>query len=177
MATAVSSTRSTAISSPPCPVVTTTGTPGALLPGAVAAVRTALARPDASDPAIRTAGVAPFEMTVEGAGAFPTARRPKTLWVGVGDGRQELVALHDALEPPLLDLGCYRREDRQYTPHLTLGRVKGDAGGDRLSVALARQAGWRGGAVGVREVLVMSSELRKEGPTYTVVGRGKLAGS
>src|SRR4051812_23168447 len=68
------------------------------------------------------AGLPPFEMTVEGAGCFPSARRPKTLWVGVGDGRQELVALHDALEPPLLDLGCYRREERHYTPHLTLGR-------------------------------------------------------
>src|SRR6478672_4108503 len=59
----------------------------------------------------------PFEISVEGAGCFPSARRPKTLWVGIGAGTQELVALHDALEPPLLDLGCYRREERQYTPH------------------------------------------------------------
>jgi 2'-5' RNA ligase len=122
------------------------------------------------------AGLAPFEMTIEGAGAFPNARRPKTLWVGVGDGRQEVVALHDALEPPLLDLGCYRREERQYTPHLTVGRVKGDAGADQLAAALARRADWRGGQVRVREVLVMSSELRSEGPTYTVLGRGKLGG-
>jgi 2'-5' RNA ligase len=120
------------------------------------------------------AGLAPFEMIVEGAGAFPNARRPKTLWVGVGDGRQEVVALHDALERPLLDLGCYRREERQYTPHLTLGRVKGDAGADQLAAALARRTDWRGGQVRVREVLVMSSELRADGPTYTVLGRGKL---
>jgi 2'-5' RNA ligase len=124
------------------------------------------------------AGRAPFEMSVEGAGAFPSARRPKTLWVGVGEGTQELVKLHDALEPPLLDLGCYRREERRYTPHLTLGRVRGD-GDDRLAVALARQSGWQGGVVKVREVLVMSSDfgLRPEGPTYTVLGRGKLGAS
>jgi RNA 2',3'-cyclic 3'-phosphodiesterase len=122
------------------------------------------------------AGLAPFEMSVAGAGCFPNARRPKTLWVGIGDGLQELVALHDALEPPLLDLGCYRREDRQYTPHLTLGRVKGDAGAAELTTALARRTDWQGGQVRVREVLVMSSELRSEGPTYTVLGRGKLGG-
>ena len=124
------------------------------------------------------AGLAPFEMSVEGAGAFPNARRPKTLWVGVGEGLEELVTLHDALEPPLLDLGCYRREERQYTPHLTLGRVKGEAGTDQLATALARRTDWQGGRVRVREVLVMSSDfsVRPEGPTYTVLGRGKLGG-
>jgi 2'-5' RNA ligase len=120
---------------------------------------------------------APFEMGVERAGCFPNPRRPKTLWVGIGDGLQELVALHDALEPPLLDLGCYRREERHYTPHITLGRVKGDNGAEQLATALARRSDWQGGRVGVREVLVMSSELRPEGPTYTVLGRGKLGGS
>ena len=121
-----------------------------------------------------TAERAPFEMSVERAGCFPNPRRPRTLWVGVGDGLQELVALHDALEQPLLDLGCYRREERQYTPHLTLGRVKGDSGADQLASALARRADWQGGRVRVGEVLVMSSELRPEGPTYTILGRGKL---
>ncbi len=118
----------------------------------------------------------PFEMSVAGAGCFPSPRRPRTLWVGIGEGLQELVALHDALEPPLLDLGCYRREVRQYTPHITLGRVKGEAGADQLATALARRADWQGGQVRVREVLVMSSELRSEGPAYTVLGRGKLGG-
>ncbi len=124
-----------------------------------------------------TADLAPFEMSVEGVGCFPSPRRPKTLWVGVGAGRQELVGLHDALEPPLLDLGCYRREERQYTPHITLGRVKGPTGTEQLATALARRADWRGGQVRVREILVMSSELRPEGPTYTVLGRGKLGGT
>src|SRR5437867_1335144 len=68
-------------------------------------------------------GHGPFALSIEGSGAFPNNRRPKTLWVGVGQGVQELTALHDALEPPLKELGCYRREDLPYSPHLTLGRV------------------------------------------------------
>ncbi len=118
----------------------------------------------------------PFEMCLEGAGCFPSPRRPRTLWIGVGDGTQELVALHDALEVPLLDLGCYRREERRYTPHLTLGRVKGEVGADQLATALARRADWQGGRVRVREVFVMSSDfgMHSGPPTYTVMGRGKL---
>lgn len=119
---------------------------------------------------------APFSMSLEGAGAFPTPRRPKTLWVGVGAGLQEMVALHDDLEGPLLDLGCYRREERRYSPHLTLGRVKGDRPDDALATALARQGGWKGGKFPVREVLVLSSQLRPEGPEYTVLSRARLSG-
>ena len=67
-----------------------------------------------------------FDLSVETVGCFPNPRRPRVVWAGVGMGGPELVALHDALEPPLLELGCYRREERQYTPHITLGRVKSD---------------------------------------------------
>ncbi len=122
------------------------------------------------------ASIEPFEMSIESAGCFPNPRRPKTLWVGVGQGLQEMVALHDALEPPLLDLGCYRREERQFTPHLTLGRVKSDRPLDDLAAALARQAGWKGGRMLVREALVLSSVLRPVGPEYSVLSRARLGG-
>ncbi|HJT78661.1 MAG TPA: RNA 2',3'-cyclic phosphodiesterase [Gemmataceae bacterium] len=120
------------------------------------------------------APLAPFRMSVQGAGCFPNPRRPRTLWVGVGEGAQALVALHDALEPPLLELGCYRREERSYTPHITLGRVRSDRPNSDLAAALAKYAGWQSGAMPVREVLVMSSELTPKGPVYTVMSRGRL---
>ena len=106
---------------------------------------------------------------------FPNARRPRVLWAGVGEGTPEVCAIHDALEPPLLDLGCYRKEDRHYTPHITLGRVKSDRPTDKLALALAKQAVWKGGQVPVQEVLVMSSELTSQGPMYTVMSRARLA--
>src|SRR5205823_14681556 len=95
------------------------------------------------------AGIDCFTLTVESVGCFPNPRRPRTVWAGVGAGTQELCALHDALEPPLLALGCYRREERAYTPHITLGRVKSDHPTDKLAVALAKQTGWRGGTIEV----------------------------
>src|SRR5207245_1282724 len=73
-----------------------------------------------------------FDMSVEKVGCFPNPRRPRIIWIGVGQGAQELCALHDALEPPLLQLRCYRREERQYRPHITLGRVRTDRPPDKL---------------------------------------------
>jgi 2'-5' RNA ligase len=116
----------------------------------------------------------PFAMSIETAGCFPNPRRPRVLWVGVGEGAQDVCALHDSLETPLLDLGCYRREDRKYTPHVTLGRVKSDRPADKLAVALAKNAAWKGGDSTVHEVHVMSSQLGSKGPVYTVLSRAKL---
>jgi len=117
---------------------------------------------------------ASFRLSIEGVGCFPNPRRPRIVWIGVGEGTQELCALHDDLERPLLDLGCYRREERKYTPHITLGRVKSDRPTDKLGPALMKRAGWQGGQIAVSEVLVMSSELTPQGPIYTVLSRAKL---
>lgn len=116
-----------------------------------------------------------FTLTLAGISGFPNPRRPRVIFAGIESGAAELRALHDTLEPPLLELGCYRREDRPYTPHVTLGRVRSEGGGDQLALAMARYSGWQGGTTDVHEVLVMSSELTRDGPTYTVLSRGKLA--
>jgi 2'-5' RNA ligase len=115
----------------------------------------------------------PFPLSIEGVGCFPNPRRPRIVWVGVGEGTQPLVFLHDALEIPLQELG-YRREERRYTPHLTLGRVKGERDTQGLAQTLARRVDWKGGETVAREVLVMSSELRPAGPSYTVLSRCRL---
>jgi 2'-5' RNA ligase len=72
-----------------------------------------------------------------------------------------------------LDLG-FRREERKYSPHITLGRVKSDRPTESLASALTQQAGWEGGEIQVEELLVMSSKLTPQGPEYTVLSRGKL---
>jgi RNA 2',3'-cyclic 3'-phosphodiesterase len=116
----------------------------------------------------------PFTLTLAGVGCFPNLRRPRVLWVGVGEGREAVCAMHAALESPLLELGCYRREARPFTPHLTLGRVNSEAGNDALVEALRENAAWHGGETTIHEILVMSSELLRTGPLYTVLGRARL---
>jgi RNA 2',3'-cyclic 3'-phosphodiesterase len=117
-----------------------------------------------------------FPLRVSGVGAFPNTRRPKVVWGGVTDGAEPLRRLYTALEAKLLDLGVYRKEERDYTPHLTLGRVKNEADGFALAPELTKLLAWDGGRAMVNEVLVFSSELRRDGPEHTVLGRAELTG-
>jgi 2'-5' RNA ligase len=120
---------------------------------------------------------AAFSFSVETVGCFPNIHRPRVVWVGVGEGAAEVSALHDALESPLMELGCYRREERHFTPHITLGRVKAERTGAEITAALAKVAKWRAGEVQATEFHVLSSELTSKGPTYSVLSRVPLSGA
>ncbi len=122
----------------------------------------------------QTKGFPAFTLEIGGLGAFPTPRRPKILWTGVKEGADELKRLHQVLEQPLLELGCYRREDRAYSPHLTLGRLTEED--EAWGPIIAKHADWDGGSVQIDKILVMSSELRRSGPVYTVVANACLDG-
>lgn len=114
-----------------------------------------------------------FSLRVESVGCFPTPRRPRILWVGVGEGGESLIAVHDQLEIPLQELG-YRREERRYKPHVTLGRVQSEGPTDALAAEIARRSTWKAGETAVTQVLVMGSELKPSGPVYTVLSRAKF---
>ncbi len=114
--------------------------------------------------------------TVQGVGGFPNLRRPRVLWIGVERGREELITLHDALESPLLELGCYRREERLFTPHVTLGRLKSDPTEEALAAITGKYQAFRAGEASIKELLVMSSELMASGPNYTIMSRAKFSG-
>ena len=122
------------------------------------------------------AGEPPIPLRVSGLGAFPNTRRPRTLWTGVGGGADGLIRLHGALEDRFLNLGIYRREERPFTPHLTLGRIQDEAAGTKLAAALPRHRDWDGGQTLVEEIVVFASDLGRDGPRYTPLGRGELGG-
>ena len=70
--------------------------------------------------------------TVGELGCFPNPRRPRVVWVGVQEPTGRLAALQDAIEEVMAPLG-YPPEGRGFTPHLTLGRVRGGARRDEVS--------------------------------------------
>ena len=118
--------------------------------------------------------LAPFEFQLRGAGAFPNANRPRTVWLGVGEGCEQLVALNERIEPPLEKLG-FRREARRYQPHLTIGRVRrGGPALVELGKLIGENADLQVGRTTVAEVIVFSSELDRSGPTYEALARAPL---
>lgn len=121
------------------------------------------------------ADVPPFEIEVHGAGAFPSAARPRTIWLGVNQGQQEMVELHDRVERALSGMG-FRREQRRFRPHLTIGRVRGAQALGELGELVSQHADFSGGISSVDELVVMSSELEREGPVYEPLAIAPLNG-
>ena len=119
----------------------------------------------------------PFEIVAAGAGAFPSLSHLQTLWLGVGDGAEQMELLFQAVERLLEPLG-FAREHRRFAPHLTLGRVRGGspAGFKELGDLIRKQADFDAGAMNVSSVTVFSSVLRADGPTYNVLSRVEFSG-
>jgi 2'-5' RNA ligase len=120
--------------------------------------------------------LAPFDVEARGAGAFPDVLRPRTVWIGVGTGSEQMIELHDAIEYELAPLG-YRPENRRFRPHLTIGRVRNSPTGiDELGRLIEQHADFASGLSTVYEVMIVSSELGPDGPTYEVLGHADLKG-
>ena len=105
---------------------------------------------------------APFDVGLTGLGAFPSARRARILWAGVGAGAERLCSLATDVDAAFAPLG-FEREGRPYVPHLTLGRVRGRPASfelSRASVNLSFRA-W--------SAELVESTLTEEGAVYRTV--------
>ena len=71
-----------------------------------------------------------IDITVKGLGWFPNARRPRVFWAGI-EGGEPLRALAHATEHAVAGLGV-PSEERDYSPHLTLARIREAVPLDRL---------------------------------------------
>ncbi len=117
-----------------------------------------------------------FEISVGGIGAFPNSQRPRVIWVGI-EAPPDLTTLQANLENRLARLG-YSREERPFSPHLTLGRVSRSASsGDVRQIGEAVQACRVGflGAACVQEIHLYKSDLKPGGSVYTCLFSANLA--
>jgi RNA 2',3'-cyclic 3'-phosphodiesterase len=76
-----------------------------------------------------------IEIAVKGLGWFPNAHRPRVFWAGI-EGGEPLRDLARATEQALAGLGV-PVEEREYSPHLTLARIRETVALDSLHKALA----------------------------------------
>jgi RNA 2',3'-cyclic 3'-phosphodiesterase len=118
----------------------------------------------------------PFEITCRGAGAFPSTANPRTLWIGVQDGAEELKQLQAAIDEALKKELGFAKEQRGFHPHLTIGRLKRDVAGgrDQLASLLAEHAQFDADLAVVDEVVTFASFLGRGGPTHDALDHAEL---
>ena len=115
--------------------------------------------------------VQPFTMEFGALGAFPPKGAPRVIWIAVADGRDDVVRVESAITDRLLDLGI-PKENRPYSPHLTLARVREPAGLRAAALFAGLSAGL--GPAPVDAITLFESKLSPKGPAYTVLQRTRL---
>ena len=120
----------------------------------------------------------PIELAFRGYGFFPTPKSARVFWIGIQSG-PELATLAQAVDDATAKLDILK-ENRAFSPHLTLARRTGGSGAprwsksdapnqafERLSGKLADMSVLDFGTMTAREFFLYQSQLSREGARYT----------
>lgn len=107
----------------------------------------------------------PFYIKIVGVGCFPSEKHPKVLWLGLKN-TEVLGSISKEIDALVTGYG-FPPEDRPYSPHLTIGRVRSQKGNAEMLRRFAefREADF--GELEVRSIHIMKSELKPAGAKYT----------
>jgi RNA 2',3'-cyclic 3'-phosphodiesterase len=135
--------------------------------------------------ALTTIKASAAEIHFRGYGFFPTANSARVFWVGM-DAGPELGALARAIDEKTAALGI-PKEERAFSPHLTLARAGGGSGSPRrikgdnrnrvfqsLQQKLAARPAPEFGTMTAREFFLYQSQLSPKGSKYTKLERFDL---
>jgi RNA 2',3'-cyclic 3'-phosphodiesterase len=110
----------------------------------------------------------PFEIRAGGLGAYPNKFHPRVIWVGI-DAPPSLTEIQRGIDRETERLG-YQCEDRDFSAHLTLGRVSQHAGPQevkQIAELLAQTTIGDLGTVQVKSLRLFRSDLQPGGAVYT----------
>lgn len=108
----------------------------------------------------------PFKMSIRKIGVFPNEKYVRVLWLGMED-IDPFVDLQKKLDNNFKKLGF--KKERSYTPHLTIGRVKGSRNKEELLDMLQKMSEVEIGQMDIDKIVLKKSELTPAGPIYTII--------
>lgn len=120
----------------------------------------------------RLNGFGSFSVIYKGLGCFPDMKHPRVIWIGCEDPSGKLFELQKIVEEKMNELG-FEKEDKEYHPHITLGRVKNPKNISGL-IKKMESINFETRTGEVAEVLIMKSDLKPTGSVYTVLRKIKL---
>ena len=111
---------------------------------------------------------ASFTAEVKGAGAFPNLNHMNVIWVGVNEGWSQVEQIYEQVEKLLSGLG-FRRENRPFSPHITIARVRSSRKRDEIANFLRRLTEESFGTITIDKVRLKQSILSSSGPKYSTL--------
>lgn len=117
----------------------------------------------------------PFNIRVQGLGAFPNLRSPRVIWSGIEEGREELSEVHARLTDVVRKLGIGSKE-KSYKPHVTLGRLRAPGPHSVLAKVIEEHVAEEFGRQSVEEVVLFESRLSRSGPQHIPLMRFRFKG-
>jgi RNA 2',3'-cyclic 3'-phosphodiesterase len=119
----------------------------------------------------------PFQISVTGPGVFPGKRNPRVLWLGLAGDLERMSRFRDDLQINLEPFGI-KKENRPFSPHLTLGRFRDKARQDNLlDQTLVKYKDLTGPLCALNELVLFKSDLRPAGPIYSRLNAWPLTGA
>jgi 2'-5' RNA ligase len=111
--------------------------------------------------------IKPFPIILKGTGVFPNQNYMKVLWIGITDEGNIETIVH-AIDKKLEPLG-FKKENRGFSPHLTVGRVKTAKNKDHLLRVIGNYKAMEFTIQNVKTITLKKSELTPKGPIYTTL--------
>ncbi len=118
--------------------------------------------------------VPPFDMALDGIGVFPKWSYAKVLWVGAGKGADTVGDLAAQVEEAMAEEG-FEKEDRPFSAHLTLGRIRTSKNKGKLR-ELAGSVDVRPAVSHISRIVLFRSDLSPKGAVYTYLSTAELSG-
>ncbi|MDD5633790.1 MAG: RNA 2',3'-cyclic phosphodiesterase [Candidatus Omnitrophica bacterium] len=119
-----------------------------------------------------TSNLDPFEMRLDGLGAFPNWTRPRVVWLGISEGGSLAKNIAEQIERTMESYG-FEREKRSFSPHITLGRVRSGKNVDKLK-KIADSIKVDPCLIEVKEIILFRSQLTPHGAIYSPLSVSKF---
>ena len=116
--------------------------------------------------------VKPFNIEIKNIGAFPNTKSPRVIWAGIEEGKEKLKELADLIEGSLIKLE-FPEEERPFSCHITLGRVKTPENKEILCQKIG-QIQFSPLSQEIKSLALFKSALTPKGPIYEKLSEEKM---
>lgn len=119
-------------------------------------------------------GFSPFEASIsKNIDVFPNIKNIRVLWVGIEEGKEIIQKIQMQIEDNLERIDI-EKEERKFTPHLTIGRLKSTKSKESLLEQIEKTHFDKAHRMRISKITLFQSTLTRKGPVYKILSEVNL---